>query len=221
MLLSNQPISHSQENYSLVAAKMFSPPDSIKPILHDMSVSRTYLSTCSSWIFVLAVLNVTWTSRSNPSAYRLTTQKQHFVISVRIVLSCPAILSTALPPTVLLSAETLGTSCFTKKPCCLSETGLNNRVHKWPFIRGKPDQTEAPNLPSVHPFPYLKSTRRLGIFSGQGRLGTRVNMCRRGWRWDQGVNHTESGLSVRNTSWRSRNNGVSVKTREINEHIGV
>lgn len=53
-------------------------------------------------------------SSSNPSAYRLTAQKQHSVISVRIVLSCPAILFTALLLMVLLPAETLGTSCFIK-----------------------------------------------------------------------------------------------------------
>lgn len=38
------------------------PPHYIKPILHDMSDNRTYLCTRSSWIFVLAVLNVTWTT---------------------------------------------------------------------------------------------------------------------------------------------------------------
>lgn len=48
MLPSNQAISHSQENYSPVVAKMFTPPYCIQPILHDMSDKRAYLRTRSS-----------------------------------------------------------------------------------------------------------------------------------------------------------------------------
>lgn len=70
-----------------------------------------------------------------------------------IVLSCHPLL---LPQMLQLSAEMLGTSgplTALLNSYCLSEAPLSNRVNKFPYIGGKPDQTEVPVLPKIHPLP--------------------------------------------------------------------
>lgn len=122
---------------------------------------------------------------------------------------CAAPQTSPHPQMLQLSAEILRTSShFTAllHSRCRSETLLANRVNKFPFIGVS--LTKQKSLSVLQSTPFL-SWRTHGVFSGQIRIWTRVNMCRRGWGWDQGVNNIQAGLSVQYTSCRYRNNGAS------------
>lgn len=80
-----------------------------------------------------------------------------------------------------LLAQILGTSgplttTTTTPPNSPCLTPLSNRVNKFPFIGG--------SLTKQRSLSFLQSLslveEHTGDFSGQIRLGTRVNMCRRG-----------------------------------------
>lgn len=117
--------------------------------------------------------------------------------------------SSLLPQMLQLSAEILETSGLLAAQLnshCMSETLLSNRVKKLPFIEVSLTKQETPSFLKSTPF---LSWGTQGGFSGQIRLWTRENMCRRGWGEDQGVYHIQAGLSGQYTSCRSWNNGVT------------
>lgn len=133
------------------------PPRYIKPILHDMSDNRTYLCTRSSWIFVLAVLNVTWTT---VAVIRLLTNRTEAALcdfsKESIVLSRHPLLCS--PTNAAAFSWKSGNFLLHQNLTVYPRHYFNNRVHKLPFIGVGLTKHKSLISLQIHLFPELRST---------------------------------------------------------------